>query len=180
VLQKLFLFCDNHLFFSPKIPIILSTNGGYMKIAILSGSKSDQNVIDAANPYLEYFGLQAEKRVISAHRNPQALAEFIQNFEADGGELFIGVAGMAAHLPGVIASHTLKPVLGVPAEGPSLGGLDSLLSIVQMPKGIPVATFTIGKAGMINAIVFAARLLALKYPELKIKLETFRENGSML
>ncbi len=151
-----------------------------MKIAILSGSKSDQNVIDAANPYLEFFGLQADKRVLSAHRNPKALAEFITQFEAEGGELFIGVAGMAAHLPGVIASHTLKPVLGVPAEGPSLQGLDSLLSIVQMPKGIPVATFTIGKAGMINAVVFAAQILSVKYPELEEKLKKFRENGSML
>ena len=83
-------------------------------------------------------------------------------------------------LPGVIASHTLKPVLGVPVEGPSLQGLDSLLSIVQMPKGIPVATFAIGKAGMVNAVVFAAQLLSVKYPDLQVKLKKFREIGSML
>lgn len=151
-----------------------------MKIAIISGSPSDKDIIDAADPYIEYFGLHAEKRVLSAHRNPQQLTEFIREFEADGGEMFIGVAGMAAHLPGVIASHSSKPVLGVPGVSPNLGSLDSLLSIVQMPKGIPVATFAIGKAGMINAVVFAAQSLALKDVGLRDKVKKFKAAGSVL
>jgi len=151
-----------------------------MKIAILSGSPSDKAVIDAADAYLEYFGIEAEKRVLSAHRNPDELMKFIREAEADETDLFVGVAGMAAHLPGVIASHTRKPVLGVPAEGPSLGGLDSLLSIVQMPKGVPVATFAVGKAGMINAVIFAAQVGAMTDAELAVRVADFKKRGSVL
>lgn len=151
-----------------------------MKIAIISGSPSDQAIVDAADRYIEYFGITAGKKVLSAHRDPDALKAFIGEFEANGGAVFIGVAGMAAHLPGVIASHTTLPVLGVPVEGPSLQGLDSLLSMVQMPKGIPVATFAIGKAGMINAVIFSAQILQAKYPGLRVKLKQFKANGSIL
>ncbi|MCK5521198.1 MAG: 5-(carboxyamino)imidazole ribonucleotide mutase [Candidatus Marinimicrobia bacterium] len=151
-----------------------------MKIAIISGSPSDKSVIEAADPYIEYFGLHVEKRILSAHRNPKELATFIKEFEESDGRIFIGVAGMAAHLPGVIASHTSKPVLGVPVEGPSLAGFDSLLSIVQMPKGIPVATFAVGKAGMINAIIFAAQIFAGESPEMNDKVKAFKAQGSKL
>ena len=151
-----------------------------MKIAIISGSISDKAIIDAAGDYVDYFNLDADIRVISAHRNPKELAAFITEFEEKGGEVIIGVAGMAAHLPGVIASHTTLPVLGVPVEGPSFKGMDSLLSIVQMPKGIPVATFAVGKAGMINAVIFSAQILSKKYPELIDKIKAFKDRGSAL
>lgn len=151
-----------------------------MKIAVITGSKSDLPVVDAAKPYLEFFDLEADIQVLSAHRNPEKLKSFINDFETNGGELFIGVAGMAAHLPGVIASHTTLPVLGVPVKGPNLDGLDALLSIVQMPKGVPVATFTIGKAGVINAIIFAAQILAPRFPRLREKLIEFKRSGSKL
>ncbi len=158
----------------------MQKNEETMKIAIISGSPSDQAVIDAADSYLAWFGLQAERRILSAHRTPEELKRFIQDFDASGGQIYIGVAGMAAHLAGVIASHTARPVLGVPTEGPSLGGLDSLLSMVQMPRGVPVATFAIGKAGMINAVIFAAQMLSLQDASLREKLDVFKSGGCVL
>jgi phosphoribosylaminoimidazole carboxylase PurE protein len=149
-----------------------------MKVAVLMGSPSDEASMKNCTDGLEYFGIPHETHVMSAHRNPDQVAVFARNAEADGVEVIIAGAGMAAHLPGVIASHTTLPVIGVPLEGSSLNGQDALYSIVQMPAGIPVATVAIGKTGAKNASVLAAEILALKYPELKEKLLNFRKAGA--
>jgi phosphoribosylaminoimidazole carboxylase PurE protein len=130
--------------------------------------------------YLRYFGIEYEKRVLSAHRTPEETAEFAKDAERAGFKLIIAAAGMAAHLPGVIASYTILPVIGVPIPASELGGMDALLSIVQMPSGIPVATVALGKAGARNAAVLAAEILALGNEEMKKKLEAFRQSGSRI
>jgi 5-(carboxyamino)imidazole ribonucleotide mutase len=144
-----------------------------LSVAIIMGSKSDWKVVRHAADTLAEFGIAHEARVLSAHRTPQALAEYVKDAEARGCEVFIGAAGGAAHLPGVIASQTVRPVLGVPMQS-ALQGLDSLLSIVQMPAGVPVGTMSIGKAGAINAALLAIAILAVKRPELRDALETYR------
>lgn len=136
-------------------------------VSILMGSKSDWPLMKETSETLDSLGIEHESRAISAHRAPEQLVDYIADAEARGVELFIAGAGGAAHLPGVVASRTARPVLGVPVEGASLGGLDSLLSIVQMPGGVPVATFAIGKAGARNAAYFAARVLAASHPEIQ-------------
>jgi 5-(carboxyamino)imidazole ribonucleotide mutase len=143
-------------------------------VAVVMGSKSDWETMRHAAEMLERFGVEHECRALSAHRSPKALEEFIHNAESHGAEIFIAAAGGAAHLAGVVAAQTVRPVLGVPMESPSLGGLDSLLSMVQMPGGIPVGTLAIGKAGATNAALLAVAILALSRPELKKKLEEFR------
>jgi 5-(carboxyamino)imidazole ribonucleotide mutase len=148
------------------------------RVAILIGSKSDQEVMNACEEYLTYFGIDYELMILSAHRNPVECVEYVHNSEANGVKVFIAAAGMAAHLPGVVASHTTLPVIGVPLSGSELNGVDALYSIVQMPAGIPVATVAIGKAGARNAAVLAAEILALQTPDIKIKLKEFRLNGS--
>ncbi|MDR2513036.1 MAG: 5-(carboxyamino)imidazole ribonucleotide mutase [Puniceicoccales bacterium] len=144
------------------------------RVGILLGSLSDWPVMEHSAKTLENLGIQSETRVLSAHRTPEATIEYAKTAQARGLQAIIAGAGMAAHLAGVVSGLTPLPVLGVPLESPQLKGLDSLLSTVQMPGGIPVATFAIGKAGAINAAVFAASILALSDPAVAQKLAAFR------
>jgi 5-(carboxyamino)imidazole ribonucleotide mutase len=144
-------------------------------VAIIMGSQSDWDTMRNADDTLTKFGVAHECRVISAHRSPRLAAEFGSTAEARGLEVVIAAAGGAAHLAGVMAAHTTLPVLGVPMGGGSLNGLDSLLATVQMPGGIPVGTLAIGKAGAVNAALFAVSILANSRPALRKKLHEFRE-----
>ncbi len=144
-------------------------------VSILMGSKSDLEVMQPARDALSELGVPHEVRVLSAHRTPDALFAYVAEAEARGIEVFIAGAGGAAHLPGVVAAKTTLPVLGVPIPSGHLLGLDALLAIVQMPKGIPVATFAVGKAGAGNAGLFAVALLAAKRPDLRQKLAAWRK-----
>jgi len=144
-------------------------------VAVVMGSTSDWPVMQQATECLEQFGIEYQARVVSAHRTPDLLAEFGKQARDKGIACIIAGAGGAAHLPGMLAAHTTLPVLGVPVPSEHLRGLDSLYSIVQMPKGVPVATFAIGNAGAINAALFAVALLAGSDPALAQKLEEFRQ-----
>ena len=144
-------------------------------IAILMGSKSDMDVMSEATRVLAEFNIPFEKRVMSAHRTPDKVRDFVLNAEEKGFKIFIAGAGKAAHLAGMIAAMTLLPVIGVPMPTSDLGGLDSLLSTVQMPGGVPVATTAIGKAGARNAAILAAEILALSDENLKSTLQHYRE-----
>lgn len=148
------------------------------KVAVLLGSKSDEQVMQGCLEYLAKFGIQYDLRISSAHRQPEETAAFVKGAESSGYRLIIAAAGMAAHLPGVAASHTTLPVIGVPLEGSALNGVDALYSIVQMPAGIPVATVAIGSAGAKNAAVLAAEILALQDGAIKERLLAFRRAGS--
>ena len=150
------------------------------EIAILLGSKSDQKIWEDSEKYLKYFDIDGELIIMSAHRTPEKVAEFAAGARQKGYKVIIAGAGMAAHLAGVVAAHTDLPVLGVPLPGGIMDGLDALLSTVQMPAGIPVATFAVGTAGMRNACVFAAEILSLQRPELQEKLTAFRKMGARL
>ncbi len=150
------------------------------KIAILLGSKSDVPFVEAAEVYFKYFSLDYEVRISSAHRNPEDVAQFCQSAKENGYRVIIAAAGMAAHLAGAVAAHTNLPVLGVPLPGGIMDGMDALLSTVQMPAGVPVATFAVGKAGMRNAAVFAAQILAQGNEEIYKKLGDFKKQGSRL
>jgi 5-(carboxyamino)imidazole ribonucleotide mutase len=143
-------------------------------IGIVMGSTSDWETMKAAAKMLQDFGVPFEAKAMSAHRTPQAVAEWATHAQKNGMKAIIAAAGGAAHLAGVVAAHTMLPVLGVPMPSKHLQGLDSLLSTVQMPKGIPVATFAIGEAGAANAALFAVALLSLSDKELGKKLEDFR------
>jgi 5-(carboxyamino)imidazole ribonucleotide mutase len=143
-------------------------------VGIIMGSRSDWDTMRAAAELLEQLAVPFETRVVSAHRTPDLLFDYASTAAARGLEAIIAGAGGAAHLPGMTAAKTALPVLGVPVQSKALNGLDSLLSIVQMPKGIPVATFAIGAAGAANAALFAAALLANKYPEIGSRLAAFR------
>ena len=145
------------------------------KIAVVMGSQSDWPVMKHAVEQLEAFGIAYEARVVSAHRTPELLFEFAENARANGFAAIIAGAGGAAHLPGMLASKTTLPVLGVPVPSRYLKGMDSLLSIVQMPKGIPVATYAIGEAGAANAALSAISMLAIEDRSLADKLTDFRE-----
>ncbi len=134
-------------------------------VGVVMGSRSDWDTMRHCVEQLEAFGVPTEVRVLSAHRTPGELAAWIAAAEERGVEVFIAAAGMAAALPGVVAAQTTLPVLGVPMESKLLGGLDSLLSIVQMPGGIPVGTLAIGKAGAVNAAILATQILARGHPE---------------
>ena len=144
------------------------------KVAVVMGSSSDWPTMIHTVDTLEGFGIAHEARVVSAHRTPDLLAEFGKSAAEAGFECIIAGAGGAAHLPGMLAAHTRLPVLGVPVASEHLRGQDSLYSIVQMPKGVPVATFAIGKSGAINAALFAVALLANQDPALATALEEFR------
>jgi 5-(carboxyamino)imidazole ribonucleotide mutase len=144
------------------------------RIAIVMGSRSDWDTMRHAAERLESLGIAAHVQVVSAHRTPDLLFEFAASARARGFRAIIAGAGGAAHLPGMIASKTPVPVLGVPVQSKALNGLDSLLSIVQMPAGIPVATFAIGAAGAANAALFAAALLATDDPAIAAALDAFR------
>ena len=144
-------------------------------VAVIMGSKSDWETMRHADEILTRFDVPHECRIISAHRTPGLMAEFAAAAESRGVEVIIAGAGGAAHLPGMVAAQTLIPVLGVPVESHALKGMDSLLSIAQMPGGIPVGTLAIGKAGAINAGLLAVAILASARPELREKLRKFRE-----
>jgi 5-(carboxyamino)imidazole ribonucleotide mutase len=143
-------------------------------VAVIVGSKSDWETMAHAAEMLGRFGVPFEKHIVSAHRTPVWMAEFAQSAEGRGIQVIIAGAGGAAHLPGMTAAHTTLPVLGVPVPSAALNGLDSLLSIVQMPGGVPVAALAIGKAGAINAALLAVGILATSRPDLREKLRAFR------
>lgn len=144
-------------------------------VGVIMGSQSDWETMKNVSDTLTQFGVPHECKVISAHRSPSLASEFASTAEKNGLEVIIGAAGGAAHLAGVLAAHTTLPVLGVPMRSEALNGLDSLLSTVQMPGGIPVATLAIGKPGAVNAALFAVSILANSRPELREKLHRFRE-----
>jgi 5-(carboxyamino)imidazole ribonucleotide mutase len=143
-------------------------------VGIIMGSKSDWETMRHSSETLTKFGVAHESKVLSAHRTPHAATDYASSAARRGLEVLIAAAGGAAHLAGVMAAHTLLPVLGVPIESQSLKGMDSLLSTVQMPGGIPVGTLAIGKPGAINAALLAVAILALQRPDLREKLEAFR------
>ena len=143
-------------------------------VAVIMGSKSDWETMRHADETLSEFGVAHECHVMSAHRTPQLASEFSANAASRGVEVIIAAAGGAAHLAGVMAAHTILPVLGVPMKSDALNGMDSLLATVQMPAGIPVGTLAIGKPGAINAALFAIAILANSRPELRAKLVEFR------
>lgn len=143
-------------------------------VAVIMGSSSDWETMKQAVEVLEQFAVEFEKHIVSAHRTPVWMAEFASGAEARGIEVIIAGAGGAAHLPGMVAAHTVLPVLGVPVQSAALQGLDSLLSIVQMPGGVPVGTLAIGKAGATNAGLLALSILANSRPDLRTRLREFR------
>ena len=144
-------------------------------VAVVMGGRSDWETMRAACETLTEFGVAFEAKVVSAHRTPDFMTRFAQSAEGRGIEVIIAGAGGAAHLPGMIAAHTVLPVLGVPVESKALHGMDSLLSIVQMPAGVPVATLSIGAAGARNAGLLAVSILSAKLPHLREALHRFRE-----
>ena len=146
-------------------------------VGVIMGSKSDWEVLQHCGSMLDQLKISYEARVLSAHRTPDLLTEYISSAEERGLEVIIAAAGGAAHLAGVAAAKTLLPVLGVPMESKSLNGIDSLLSMVQMPAGIPVGTLAIGKPGAINAALFAAAILSVKYPEYRTAIKQYREQA---
>lgn len=144
------------------------------KVAVIMGSKSDWTTMQAAVEILQQMGVQYHTEVVSAHRTPQKLTSFAEQAVANGYAVIIAGAGGAAHLPGMVAAHTRLPVLGVPVQSKALNGMDSLLSIVQMPKGIAVGTLAIGTAGAFNAGLLACQILALTDTQLAARLDAFR------
>ncbi|MFH1654397.1 MAG: 5-(carboxyamino)imidazole ribonucleotide mutase [Pseudomonadota bacterium] len=145
-------------------------------VLIIIGSKSDDEYARAAIELLDEFGISYELEVASAHRNPDKVKELVSGARDGGVKVIIAMAGLAAHLPGVVASHTTLPVVGVPLPASTLGGLDSLLSISQMPAGVPVATMSLGKAGAKNAAIFSLELLAMSDKKYLEKLKDYRNN----
>lgn len=145
-------------------------------VSVIMGSKSDWETMQHTNAMLDQLGITHEVKVMSAHRTPDLVADYVSKLEARGVEVLIAAAGGAAHLAGVAAAKTQIPVLAVPMETASLKGLDSLLSMVQMPAGIPVGTLAIGKPGAINAALFAAAILANKHENIRAKLKELRDN----
>ena len=144
-------------------------------VAIIMGSKSDWDIMSHSADILTQFNIAHESKVISAHRTPELLDEYCSEAKQKGVKIFITGAGLAAALPGVVAAKTTLPVIGVPLEASSLEGLDALLSIVQMPPGIPVGTMTIGKAGAINAALYATAILALQDETIREKIQSYRD-----
>src|SRR6266853_2901226 len=144
-------------------------------VGIIMVSKSDWDAMKAASEMLSKFGVAHESRVMSAHRTPAVVTEYVSGAIGRGMEIIIAGAGGAAHLAGVAAAHTVAPVIGVPMQSSALNGLDSLLSTVQMPKGIPVATVAIGPSGAANAGLLAVAILATSRPELRAKLQAYRD-----
>ena len=145
-----------------------------MDVVILIGSVSDLEVVEGALETLKKFEVKHVLEVTSAHRSPARTVDLVRRYENEGAEVFIAVAGKAAHLAGVVAAHTVRPVIGVPVESGGLGGLDALLSTVQMPKGVPVATMGTGKTGATNAALLAVQILAGRKPALREKLVAFK------
>lgn len=145
-----------------------------MKVAVFIGSESDFDVIEGAVKVLKDFDVPFLLEVTSAHRTPERTERLVRSFESQGGQVIIAAAGMAAHLAGVIASHTTLPVIGIPVGGSAVNGMDALLATVQMPKGIPVACMGIGKHGAVNAALLAVQILSLQDDSLKARLQAHR------
>jgi 5-(carboxyamino)imidazole ribonucleotide mutase len=156
----------------------MTSSKSALDVAILMGSDSDLETMKACQEVLKEFGVSSELRILSAHRTPEALAAYMKEAEGRGLKVYVAAAGMAAHLAGAVSSKTVKPVIGVPLDASPLGGLDSLLSTVQMPAGIPVATVAIGKAGAKNAGFLALQILAVSKPDLAKKLEEQRRKNA--
>ena len=144
-------------------------------VGIFIGSDSDYEIAKEALEILKEFGVTFSLEVSSAHRSPERTVKLVKSFEEKGAEIFIAVAGKAAHLAGVVAAHTVRPVIGVPVSSPTLNGLDALLSTVQMPKGVPVATMGLGKSGAANAAILAIQILSQKEPSLRERLKEYKE-----
>ena len=147
------------------------------KVAVVLGSSSDQKTMEDCFEYLDGFGIEHELKILSAHRTPEDVREFATGAKDEGYDLIIAGAGLAAHLPGVIAAYTPLPVIGVPIDAGSMDGLDALYSMVQMPGGVPVATVAIGKHGARNSAVLAAQILALSDEEIAQRVSEFKQNG---
>lgn len=147
-----------------------------MKVMIIMGSATDEAVMSESQKWLNWFGIENEMIVASAHRNPDKVRDLMVNAQSNGYGVVIAAAGMAAALPGVCSAYTSLPVLGVPLDGGLPGGVDALYSIVQMPAGLPVGTLAVGKAGARNAAVLAARILALGNKEIAARVEAFKQN----
>ncbi len=160
---------------TPGTPHTGDATAGSPLVGIVMGSRSDWETMRLAADALARLGVPYEKRVVSAHRTPDLLFEYAARAEGRGLEVIIAGAGGAAHLPGMVAAKTVLPVLGVPVQSKALNGLDSLLSIVQMPAGVPVGTLAIGNAGATNAALFAAEILGAAHPEIREALRRFRE-----
>ena len=150
------------------------------KAAFLIGSESDKETVETSRKYFEYFDIELDLRVMSAHRNPDDVSKFASSARDNGYHVLIGAAGMAAHLAGALKAHSTLPVIGVPLAGCMEDGLDALLSTVQMPKGVPVATMAVGKAGAINAAILTAEILSLNNTTLSEILTEFKNIGSKL
>ena len=150
------------------------------KAAVLIGSESDRDIIEEARKYFEYFNIEMDLRVMSAHRNPDEVSRFASSARDNGYHVLIGAAGMAAHLAGALKAHSTLPVIGVPLPGGIEDGMDALLSTVQMPKGVPVATMAVGKAGAINAAILTAEIISLQNEKVVEKLNEFKRAGSTL
>jgi 5-(carboxyamino)imidazole ribonucleotide mutase len=150
------------------------------KVAVLIGSETDRETMNSAKKYYDFFDIDMELHVMSAHRNPSEVEEFAKNARSNGYSVIVGAAGMAAHLAGAIKANSTLPVIGVPLAGGIQDGLDALLSTVQMPKGVPVATMAVGKAGAINAAILAVEILSLNDSKLVDKLDEFKKLGSKL
>ena len=144
-------------------------------VAIVMGSKSDMALAEATKEVLDGYGIGSVIKVLSAHRTPEALKEFIETTIKDGTKVFVGIAGLAAHLSGNIAAHTTLPVIGIPGDGGPLNGLDALFSTVQMPRGVPVATVAIGKAGAINAGILAVQIMGTADATLRRKMKSYKK-----
>ena len=152
----------------------------YGKAAVLIGSESDRETMESARQYFDYFQIEMDLRVMSAHRNPVEVSKFANSARKNGYHVLIGAAGMAAHLAGALKAHSTLPVIGVPLPGGIEDGMDALLSTVQMPTGVPVATMAVGKAGAINAAILTAEILSLQNPPISDKLQEFKKAGSKL
>ena len=150
------------------------------KVAFLIGSETDRETVESSKIYFDYFDIECDLKVMSAHRNPTLVGEFALNARDLGYQILIGAAGMAAHLAGALKAYSTLPVIGVPLKGGTQDGLDALLSTVQMPKGVPVATMAVGKSGAINAAILCAEILSLNNDSLVENLHKFKENGSKL
>ena len=150
------------------------------KVAILLGSKNDLKYVESSEQYFKFFDIDFEVHILSAHRTPDKVAEFATSARENNYSVLIGSAGMAAHLAGALKAHSTLPVIGVPLPGGILDGLDSLLATLQMPKGVPVATMTVGKAGFVNAAILCAEIFSLTDSSIIEKLSQFKNNGAML
>ena len=150
------------------------------KAAVLIGSESDRDIIESSRKYFEYFNIEMDLHVLSAHRNPKDVSDFASTARANGYHVLIGAAGMSAHLAGALKANSTLPVIGIPLPGGIQDGMDALLATVQMPKGVPVATMAVGKAGAINAAILTAEIISLNNKTVEDKLAEFKANGSKL